>query len=89
MSAPAPTTLQVTHITIRDGRAGHAKDPDGRGAVLGVAQRGDFLDIGEVIELPDGTRVVVIGEELILGQAGVLGMDPAGQTVFVGSIPEG
>jgi hypothetical protein len=78
----------MAHITVRDGRAGHAKGPDGLGAVLGVTQAPDLLDIGDVIALPDGTKVVVIGEEVGLGEGTDLGMDPAAQTVFVGTMPE-
>jgi hypothetical protein len=54
----------MAHITVRDGRAGHPKGPDGLGGVLGVTQAADFLDIGDLIALADGTRVVVIGDEM-------------------------
>lgn len=77
----------MAHITVRDGRAGHQKDPDGRGAVLGVARAPRLLDVGEVIDLPDGTRGLVIGVEDILGAA-LEGMDPMSQTVIVGTMPE-
>ena len=77
----------MVHITVRDGRAGHPKDPDGRGAVLGVTQAPDLLDVGDVIELPDGTRGIIIGLEEVLGGEAE-GMDPMSQTVFVGTMPE-
>lgn len=72
----------MAHITVRDGRSGHAKGPDGQGAVLGVAQAADFLDIGDLVALADGTRAIVISEQSDLG------MDPDAQTVFVGTMPE-
>ena len=53
----------MAHITVGDGRAGHPKDPDGRGAILGVTQAPDLLDVGDVITLPDGTRGIIIGVE--------------------------
>jgi hypothetical protein len=71
----------MAHITVRDGRDGRAKGPDGLGAVLGVTQAADFLDIGDVVALADGTRAVVISEESDLV------MDPGAQTVFVGTMP--
>ena len=55
--------------------------------MLGVAQAPRLLDIGEAIDLPDGTRGIVIGVEDVLGGA-MAGMDPMSQTVFVGSMPE-
>jgi hypothetical protein len=76
----------MAHITVRDGRTGHQKDPDGRGAVLGVAQAPHLLDVGEVVDLPDGTRALIIGVEDVLGGAAE-GMDPISQTVFVGTMP--
>lgn len=77
----------MAHITVRDGRAGHVKGPDGLGPVLGVAQAPGLLDIGAIIALPDGTRVIIIGVEDVLGGL-TEGMDPMSQTVFVGTIPE-
>jgi hypothetical protein len=40
------------------------------------------LDIGDVVALADGTRVLVIGEEADLGR------DAEAQTVFVGTMAE-
>jgi hypothetical protein len=77
----------MVHITVRDGRDGHPKDPDGRGAVLGVAQLPDLLDVGDAITMPDLTRVIVVGVEENLGGE-TEGMDPMSQTVFVGAMPE-
>ena len=68
-------------VTIRDGRAGAAKAPDGKGRVLAVISYPGFLDEGDKIRLADGTDVIVIGLEETLHEAG------SGQTVFVGSIP--
>jgi hypothetical protein len=77
----------MTHITVRDGRAGHVKGPDGLGPVLGVTQAADLLDIDDVVALPDGTRVIVTGVEDVLGGEAE-GMDPVSQTVFVGTLPQ-
>jgi hypothetical protein len=77
----------MAHITVRDGRAGHVKGPDGLSPVLGVTQHPRLLDVGEVIDLPDGTRAVIIRVEDVLG-GGPAGMDPESQTVFVGTMPE-
>ena len=72
----------MVNITIRDGRAECELAPDGKGAVLGNATIGDFLDIGGKIALPDGTPVIVIGSEETLSGQG------SGQVVFVGSMPD-
>jgi hypothetical protein len=71
----------MVEITIRDGRAGRQIMPDGKGAILGKIERGDVLDIGDTIQLADGTKVVVLGDEVT-----ILGNEEK-QTVFVGSVP--
>lgn len=68
-------------VTIRDGRIGAEKAPDGKGRVLAVISYPGFLDEGDKIRLADGTDVIVIGVEETLHDAG------SGQTVFVGSAP--
>jgi len=80
MSASVGTIRTMAHITVRDGRTGSAKGPDGLGAVLGVTQAADFLDIGDAIAPAGGATVVVIGDEVNLA-------DPDAQTVFVGTMP--
>lgn len=64
-------------ITVRDGRAGHKVDSEGKGVVLGRFDQGSPLDEGDVIALADGTKVVVIGSEETINT----------QTVYVGRLP--
>jgi hypothetical protein len=71
----------MVEITIRDSRVGREIMPDGKGAVLGKTERGRALDIGDTVELADGSQVVVIGDELTIRA------DGEKQTVFVGSLP--
>ncbi len=73
----------MVKITIRDGRDGCELAPDGKGAVLGTIERRDFLDIGDKIELHDGTATIVIGLEESLYASG-----DHEQFVSVGSMPE-
>ena len=54
---------------------------DGKGVVLGQVDRGSALDEGDVIALPDGTKVMVIGSEAAIGTGSYT------QTVYVGSLP--
>jgi hypothetical protein len=73
-------------ITIRDGRAGReggeaGVTPDGKGAVLGVVEQDELLDIGDKVKLADGTEVVVIGVSETISATGFE------QTVHIGNIP--
>jgi hypothetical protein len=56
---------QAIKLVIRDGRAGREGGPagvgDGRGAILGIQEVSEPLDIGDKVRLADGTDVVVIG----------------------------
>lgn len=72
----------MVKITVRDGRSERELAPDGKGIILGTTEHGDVLDIGDKINLPDGTPVIVIGSEELISNAG------EEQTVFVGSVPE-
>lgn len=71
----------TVEITIRDGQAGHEVDSDGKGVVLAKVDRGAPLDEGDVIALPDGTKVMVIRLEEAIGSSSYT------QTVYVGSLP--
>jgi hypothetical protein len=53
-------------ITVRDGRAGRVGGPDGvtserDGEILGIVEGAQPVDVGDVIALADGTKVMVIG----------------------------
>jgi hypothetical protein len=77
-------------VTVRDGRAGRdggraGVTPSGKGAILHTFEA-DFppeLDEGDVMELPDGSRVMVIGAEDRI--------NPAEQsfehTIYIGNLP--
>lgn len=72
MTQPAEAVspeVQVA-VTIRDGRIDREIVPDGKGAVLAVIVYTGFLDLGDKIQLPDGTEVYVIGLEETLHEAG-------------------
>jgi hypothetical protein len=74
----------MIEVTVRDGRAGRdrAQDSAEGGAILATLQRDRPFEIGDVITLPDGGAVVVIGdrEDMRPGQS-------REQTVFVGEPP--
>jgi urease accessory protein UreE len=65
-------------LVIRDGRTNRKIAADGKGEVLARLDHPTFLDIGDEIALPDGTRVPVIGIEETAKTAGIT------QTVFIG-----
>jgi hypothetical protein len=73
----------MIEVTVRDGRAGRDRGQDSAegGAVLFTLQPDQPYEIGDVITLPDGDVVVIIGERenIQLGQAWK-------QTVFVGEL---
>jgi hypothetical protein len=76
--------MATVTITIRDGRVGRDQSqatPGGPGAVLGVVERDEPVDIGDKIRLADGTDVLVIGVEEQLGGSSWE------QTAHVGNMP--
>lgn len=72
----------MVKISVRDGRRELELAPDGKGIVLGTIGHSNFLDVGEKINLPDGTPVIVIGSEELISNAA------QEQTVYVSSVPE-
>lgn len=81
----AVVTNGTIKITVRDGRAGRVGGPagvapEGYGEILGVVERSEPLDIGDVIALGDGTKVVVTGLNETIGST-------LEQVVHVGSLP--
>jgi hypothetical protein len=73
----------VIEITVRDGRASRdwAQDTAEGGAVLADLQRDQPYEIGDVIMLPDGLSLAVIGD-----REQILPGDTWKQTVFVGEL---
>jgi hypothetical protein len=59
----------MAKIPVRDGRRERELAPDGKGIILGTTERGNFLDIGDKIDLPDGAPVIVIGCEEVISNA--------------------
>jgi hypothetical protein len=71
-------------IIICDGRAGRNEplvDDDGFGEVLGTATVQQPVDIGDVVALPDGTKVMVIGTKETIGP------DTLRMKVAIGNLP--
>ena len=81
----AYTSTMPCEVTIRDGRIDRDPtqvDENGHGAVLGTVLVDQPPDIGDVIALQDGTRVMVIGAEQQLSS------DAWKMTVHVGNLPD-
>jgi len=81
----AVMTNGTIKVTIRDGRAGRIGGPDGVtpegwGEILGVVERVEPVDIGDVIAFDDGTKLVVIGVNEAIGSSWE-------QVAHVGNLP--
>ena len=74
------TKAMQLQVVVRDGRIGRdpAQVTDEGGPVLGTFQADRFIEVGERINLPDGTMAPVIGSREEYGTVG------ATLTLFVG-----
>lgn len=76
--------MAIVKVTIHDARStrDHSKDDkDGWGQILGVAHVEGGVDVADVISLPDGERVIVLGYEEVIS------LHEISQKVRIGALP--